>query len=224
MKTIYCISGLGATARAFSKLHIEGYRLQVIEWLQPLTNESIEAYAARMSAQIKEERPVLMGLSFGGMMSIEIARQVPVEKVILISSIKSKYELPWWMRTVAKLKLHKLTPLKTNSRITRPVQNFFLGTVTAEDREVAVQFRCDADVRYVKWAIDKVLNWQNTWQPSTLVHIHGNADKMFPHKKLQVTHLIENGGHFMIMNKAGEVSAAIRQSLQPVPGFQPSKG
>lgn len=219
MKTIYCISGLGATAKAFSKLDIGGYRLQVIEWLQPLQDETIEAYAARMALLIKEERPVLMGLSFGGMMSIEIAKLVPVEKVILISSIKSKHELPWWMKAVATLKLHKLAPLKTNSRLTRPVQNFFLGTVTAEDREVAVQFRRNADIKYVKWAIDKVLNWQNTWQPPGLIHIHGSADKMFPHKKLQATHMIEKGGHFMIMNKAAAVSRAVRESLDE--GFQP---
>lgn len=215
MKTIYCISGLGATAKAFSKIKIDGYRLQVIEWLQPLPNESIEAYAARMAAEIKEADPVLMGLSFGGMMSIEIAKHIPVRQVILISSIKSKNELPWWMKTAARLNLHKLAPLKTNYSITRPIQNFFLGTVTAEDREIALQFRRNADIKYVRWAVDKVLNWQNTWQHPSLVHIHGTADKMFPLKKVRPTHIIKNGGHFMVMNKAGEVSALISRLLPP---------
>ncbi len=224
MKTIYCISGLGATGKVFSKISIEGYRLQVIEWLQPLPNESIEAYAARMAGEVKETNPVLMGLSFGGMMSIEIAKHIPVQQIILISSIRSKNELPWWMKTVARLKLHKLTPVKTNYSLTRPIQNFFLGTVTAEDREIALQFRRNADIKYVRWAVDKVLNWQNTWQPPSIVHIHGTADKMFPIKKVRPSHIIKNGGHFMIMNKAGEVSAAIRQLLQPGKGFQLSEG
>lgn len=213
MKTIYCISGLGATAKAFSKLHIEGYQLQVIEWLQPLPKETIEAYAARMAAGIKEENPVLLGLSFGGMMSIEIAKQIPVQKVILVSSIKTKKELPLWMKAVAKTQLHKIAPLKANTRLLRPVQNFFLGAHTKEDKEVAIQFRRNADVHYVRWAIDKVLNWQNTWQPASIVHIHGSSDKMFPVKKVQATHIIKNGGHFMIMNKAAEVSAAISNFL-----------
>ncbi len=213
MKTIYCISGLGATAKAFSKLKIEGYNLHVIEWLQPLPKETIESYAIRMCAGITEENPILLGLSFGGMMSIEIAKQIPVEKVIIVSSIKTKNELPFWMKTVAKLQLHKIAPLKTNSRLTRPVQNYFLGTVTAEDKDVAIQFRRNADINYVRWAIDKVLNWQNTWQHPSIIHIHGSGDKMFSIKNVQPTHIIKNGGHFMIMNKANEVSAAISSFL-----------
>jgi pimeloyl-ACP methyl ester carboxylesterase len=213
MKTIYCISGLGATAKAFSKLHIDGYRLQVIEWLPPLPNETIEAYAARMRDAIEDENPVLMGLSFGGMMCIEIAKQMPVKKIILVSSIKTKSELPLWMKAVAKTRLHKIAPMRTNSRITRPIQNYFLGTVTADDREVAIQFRRNADPAYVRWAVDKVINWQNSWQHPSTIHIHGNADKMFAIRNVQPTHIIKNGGHFLIMNRADEVSALVSQVL-----------
>jgi pimeloyl-ACP methyl ester carboxylesterase len=213
MKTIYCISGLGATAKAFSKLTIPGYRLQVIEWLQPVPDETIEAYAARMATFIKEEEPVLMGLSFGGMMCIEIAKQIPVQKIILISSIKTAKELPLWMKALAKTRLHKIAPMRTNSRLLRPLQNYFLGTVTPYDREVAIEFRRNADAQYVRWAIDKVVNWTNSWQHPLTIHIHGNADKMFAIKKLTPTHIINKGGHFLIMNRAGEVSALIQQAL-----------
>jgi hypothetical protein len=114
---------------------------------------------------------------------------------------------------VAKTGMHKVTPLKANTRLLRPVQNFFLGAQTSEDKEVAIQFRRNADVNYVRWAIDKVVNWQNTFIHPQLIHIHGNADKMFGVKKAHPTHIINNGGHFMIMNKAAEVSAAINQFL-----------
>ena len=87
MKTIYCISGLGADERAFSKLKVDGYALKVINWLIPEPNETIEHYASRMRAGITEENPVLMGLSFGGMMCTEIAKQIPVSKIIIISNI-----------------------------------------------------------------------------------------------------------------------------------------
>ncbi len=213
MKTIYCISGLGATAKAFSKINLPGYKLQVIEWLQPLHKETIEAYAARMRAYIPDENPVLMGLSFGGVMCIEIARQMPVQKIILISSIKTKNELPLWMKTVAKLRLHKIVPLKANYRLTRPVQNYFLGAITTEDKQVALKFRQEADIQYVRWAVDKIINWRNHWQHPSIIHIHGTADKMFPVKRVNATAVIKNGNHFMIMNKAAQVSAAIEQLL-----------
>ncbi|MBK7885618.1 MAG: hypothetical protein IPJ81_18875 [Chitinophagaceae bacterium] len=79
-QTIYCISGLGADERVFTKINIEGYQLKVIPWLTPLRNETLPQYATRMRSNIEEENPVMMGLSFGGMVSIEIAKQIPVKK------------------------------------------------------------------------------------------------------------------------------------------------
>jgi len=111
MNIIYCISGLGVDERAFSNLRIDGYQLKVIQWIEPLKNETLYRYAKRMSEEIDTENPILMGLSFGGMMCIEIAKQIPVSKVIIISSIKSSLELPTWMKTVAWLKLNKILPV-----------------------------------------------------------------------------------------------------------------
>lgn len=112
MKTIYCISGLGADERAFSKLNVEAYQLKVIPWLQPLQKETIEAYAKRMMVAIDEENPILMGLSFGGMLCIEISKQIAVQKIIIISSIKSYTELPLWMKAAGRLKLNKIVPIR----------------------------------------------------------------------------------------------------------------
>lgn len=140
MKTIYCISGLGADEMAFSKLRVTGYELKVIPWLIPEQNETIQQYAARMRADIKEEFPILMGLSFGGMICTEIAKQVPVKKLIIISSIKSSEELPTWMKAVAKLRLHKILPLGS-SKLTEPIQNMMLGASSKEERQIASHYR-----------------------------------------------------------------------------------
>lgn len=213
MKTIYCISGLGADERAFSKLKIiHGYRLQVINWLQPLTNETIEHYAKRMSSAIIEKDPILLGLSFGGIMCTEIAKLIPVEKIIIVSSIKTTKELPTWMKTVAFLKLNKIVPLKS-SRLSEPIQNRFLGISDDHDLQIARHYRKNADLTYVKWAVDKVVNWKNEWIHPAIYHIHGDKDKMFPSKNIKPTYLLKNAGHFMILNKADEVATCINQIL-----------
>jgi len=54
-----------------------------------------------MREKITEPDPVLIGLSFGGIMCTEIAKQIPVEKIIIISSIKHSGELPFWMKVTA---------------------------------------------------------------------------------------------------------------------------
>jgi pimeloyl-ACP methyl ester carboxylesterase len=204
---------LGADQKAFSKLTVEGYILFHIPWLQPLAKETLQQYALRMRQSIKEDNPILMGLSFGGIMCTEIAKQIPVEKIIIISSIKSSAELPFWMRTVAKLSLHKIVPLRS-TKLSAPLQNFFLGANTLEDKRVAGHYRKHTDMKYIKWAVNEVLNWKNDWLHSNLYHIHGTKDKMFPLKKIKPTYIINSGGHFMIMNKADEVSHYINLILQ----------
>jgi pimeloyl-ACP methyl ester carboxylesterase len=212
MKKIYCISGLGADERAFAKLQVEGHELVHLPWLLPDPNETIREYAIRMSKNIKDENPVLMGLSFGGIMSIEIARQVPVEKVILISSVKSSKEMPVWMKLAGRLKLNKLMPMRSY-KILEPIQNYNLGAKTREEKEMARVFRENVSPVYLDWAISQVLNWKNDWLPASLYHIHGNADKLFPIKKINANYVVNNAGHLMIMNKSGEINQFLARIL-----------
>lgn len=212
MKTIYCISGLGADERAFSRLQFDGYEVKHLPWLTPIAKETITAYATRMRQAITADNPILLGLSFGGMMCIEIAKQIPVEKVILVSSIQSSKQLPPWMRAAGFLKLNRIFPMKSY-RITEPIQNRFIGISLREDIELVRSYRKNAPQQYLNWAINEVFRWNNDWQPSALFHVHGDADRIFPIRQVVPTHIIKGGGHFMIMNKAAEVNAALREIL-----------
>lgn len=214
MKTLYCISGLGADERAFSRLKIDaGYRLQVIPWILPIKHETIQDYAKRMSISITEKKPVLLGLSFGGIMCSEIARLIPVEKIIIVSSIKTSAEIPSWMKAAAWLKLHKIVPLRS-TKLTAPIQNRMLGVTDEEDKRIAEHYRKHADIKYVKWAVDQVMNWKNNWVHPAIYHIHGDNDKLFPIGKTKPDFTVKDAGHFMIMNKAGEVSDLINRILR----------
>lgn len=212
MKTIYCISGLGADERAFSKLHVKGFEIKVIRWLQPLQGETLTAYAARMRQGITDENPVLMGLSFGGMLCTEIAKQVPVQKIIIISSIKTSKELPLWMKAIAMIRLNKIVPMQS-TKITQPIQNKMLGVTTADEKKLVSSLRKAADIKYTNWAVNQAINWKNNWQHPAIYHIHGDKDRMFPIKYIKADFTIKNGGHFMIMNKADEVSDCINAIL-----------
>ena len=213
MSTIYCISGLGVDERAFSHLKIDGYDLKVIQWLEPLKRETLYRYAQRMSAEIDTENPILMGLSFGGMMCMEIARQIPVSKIILISSIKSSLEIPTWMKTVAWLKLNKIFPVGS-SKLTEPFQNRMLGASSDEEKTIAAHYRKNASKKYVTWAVKQAINWKSDFHHPRVYHIHGDNDKMFPIGKLKPTYTVKDAGHFMIMNRADEVSECINAILR----------
>jgi esterase/lipase len=210
--TIHCISGLGADEKVFKNLSVNGFSLQYVHWLKPNKKEKIEAYAARMAAQIKEPSPVILGVSFGGMMGIEIAKLREVKKLFIISSIKSVTELPSWMRVVGKMQLNKLLPTRSY-KYTEKVDNNRLGVSTEEEREMVRAYRRNADPQYLEWAINEVVNWKNNWQPENIVHIHGDKDKIFPVKKVNAHYIVKEGTHMMIYNRANEIGTYIEEKL-----------
>lgn len=212
-KPIYCISGLGADEKIFTNLHISGYELRYIPWIRPHKKESLHGYAKRMGEHIKEKSAVLLGVSFGGMMGIEIAKQMPLQKLILVSSIKSVNELPRWMKTAGKLKLDKIVPVSLH-KYTEKIGNARLGVSTKEEKEMVRHYRKNADLVFVDWAITQILNWKNDWQPENLIHIHGDKDKIFPVKKINPTCIIKDGTHMIIYNRAGEISELIGNELK----------
>jgi pimeloyl-ACP methyl ester carboxylesterase len=218
MRHVYCISGLGADERIFCKLQVPNTVFHFIKWEQPNEIETIDKYAVRLSTQISHDDPVLMGVSFGGMMAIEIAKILSLPKVIIVSSIKSFTELPRWMKLCAKYKFDKLLPSRPLHSIPplkalRPIQNYFLGVHTAEEKAIANYFRDNVDPLYLRWSINQVLNWRNEWLPENVYHLHGENDHIFPLKKVKPTHIVRDAGHFMIMNRYKEINEILKEIL-----------
>jgi pimeloyl-ACP methyl ester carboxylesterase len=212
MKHVYCISGFGADERVFAKLTFPGYETHFINWLIPEKNESIVAYAKRLTGQIHHEKPILTGLSFGGIMCIEISKLILVEKIILISSIKTFDEMPLQMRFAGKLKLHKIFPMRS-FKLIEPIENYNLGIETSEEKNLVHQYRKNINQQYTDWAINTILNWDNTFIPQNLFHIHGDKDRIFPVKNLKPDYVVKTGGHFMIMNRYEMVNKHINSIL-----------
>jgi len=192
---------------------LKGYKLVCIDWLTPKKNESIESYAARMAAFIPDSNPILMGLSFGGMLCLEIAKLMPVKMIILVSSISRWKQMPGWMRIAGILKLDKIVPLKP-FKIIEPIQNRRMGVTTKAEKDLVNHFRETTSQAFIDWAIHVILNWKNEWQPEKIFHIHGDDDKIFPINRITPSHTIKNAGHFMIMNRAKEVSAYLNDILR----------
>ncbi len=215
MVHVYCISGIGADERVFSKLDLPGCEIHPIKWIMPFRNESMKNYAVRLAAQIKHAEPVLIGVSFGGMMAVELSKLFPFKKVILISSARKADELPLWMKVCGALKLNKIFPPPRKNKFFIPVENYFLGPQTPEEEAIIDAFRQSVSRRFLNWSIDKILNWGNMTVPANIVLILGNKDKFFPFRKAKPDHVIAGGTHFMVYNKAGEINPLLQQLISP---------
>jgi hypothetical protein len=116
------------------------------------------------------------------------------------------------MKWAALLKLNKIVPLKS-SKLTAPFQDRMIGIVTPEEKELVYSLRKNADLPFIKWAVNEILNWKNDQAPAPLYHLHGSADRIFPLKKVKADVVVPNGGHLMIMNRANEVSKYVQEVL-----------
>jgi len=208
MSKIYVFSGLGVDERVFDNIDFGRLDVEFIDWIEPLNNESLESYAFRISKKINSENPILIGLSFGGMLSVEISKIIKIKKVILIASAKNKFELPFVFKLSGKLKLNKLLPnsiLKHQNSII----DWLFGIESNKEKQLLKSILQDTDTRFLKWAINEIINWKNEIYPENCIHIHGNLDRILPIKNIKADFVIKNGGHFMTVNKAKEIQDVI---------------
>ncbi|MFZ1026949.1 MAG: alpha/beta hydrolase [Limnoraphis robusta] len=216
LKDIYFISGLGADRRVFKRLKVEGYKPVYVNWLEPKKGESIEDYAQRLTSQIKSDHPILVGLSFGGIVAVEIAKQIKVEKVILVSSTKTQSEIPPYFKVFRGFPIHRIFPFKSLFWALYWILFWFFSIETVEERRLLRAILRDTDAGFLKWAIHKVVTWKNKTIPDNLYQIHGLNDRIFP-KRFIDANCWKEGGHFMILNKAVEISKLLEEIINRKP-------
>ncbi len=205
---IYLIPGLAASSAIFEYLSLpkDRFAIHYLDWLIPLSQtENISDYAQRMCSRISHKDPVLIGVSFGGIMVQEMSKIIPVKKTIIISSVKSKNELPKRLRVAKATKAYKLFPAKAVMNIEKFAQYAF-GNAAKKRVDLYRKYLSMRDENYLRWAVYNVLHWQQEAALPNVVHIHGDNDGVFPIKHIQQCRIIEGGTHIMILNKAKQIS------------------
>lgn len=211
---VYCIAGLGADFRIFQKIKIEHAELHPVNWIMPEDNETLQEFAKRLSRQITHENPILLGVSFGGMLATEISKIIPVKKAIVISTCKQPCEMPVHLKLAGKYSLHKRVPywkILHNNRL-----NKFIFDVRSPEEETYIKqlMLKESQIDFVRRCVNMILNWKSdNISPENVVHIHGRTDRLLTPGRVKADHWIDQGGHFMIWNRAPEVNAIINKEL-----------
>ncbi len=202
---IYGIGGLGADKRVFQKLSIFN-NIIFLDWLTSTPNESIEEYAQKMSLAIPaHESYILIGVSFGGLIPTEINKIRPAHKTILISSIETSSELPLLYRLIGKTHLIPLLP----TILFEKTKGFALYSFGARDKVLLRKIIADTDPKFLKWALQVLVCWSNRETSENVIRIHGDIDRLLPGDLSKVEHIVCGGKHFMIVDRADEVSECI---------------
>jgi pimeloyl-ACP methyl ester carboxylesterase len=214
---IYLIPGLGYDYRIFEGLPLADYEVGNLNWIEPQKHEPISNYALRLFDGIPEEEDiVLIGHSIGGVIAQEIAAKRKISKIILISSVKSRAEIPGSFRLVKPLGLYRLM---TKALSVKTVKYWGASNGLVSDVEIDLfkSMVSGHSNTYLQWALRALSGWQSIELPSTtkLFRIHGTDDKTFPIELIDRPDVvIEGGSHFMVYAEAGKVGEAVVGALE----------
>lgn len=199
---IYFMPGLAASSAIFERIKLDKdlYTLYFLEWIIPYDNESLEKYVKRLLLEIKEENPVLVGVSFGGIIIQEMAKFIKVRQLIVISSVVNESEFPLRMIFAKKTKLYYLFPTSLFSNY--KYLNYFMR---GKRFEMYKKFLSINDKKYLDWAFKTIINWKSdtNFLTDKIIRIHGDADEVFPIKNINLTncYVIPKATHAMIVYK-----------------------
>ncbi|MBI1306349.1 MAG: alpha/beta hydrolase [Bacteroidetes bacterium] len=212
---IYLIPGLAADERSMYFLQLDTTRFEVhyMHWLIPDSADNMRTFAARMAEQIDTSEPFsLVGVSLGGMVSVEMSEFLNPEKVVVVASAKSRKELPLRYRFQKTIPLHRLVS------DTFYWKSVFIAQPIVEPDRRHVKSTClamlnDKNPTFMKRAVGLIVEWDRWDYDSSIITIHGSRDHTLPIRNVDYTYRIKKGSHMMIMTKANEISEILNAEL-----------
>lgn len=199
---VYMMPGLAADKSIFQYIQLpeDKFEIHLLEWILPEKKELLTDYAKRLSSHVKHENVVLIGVSFGGVLVQEMRQFLSVKRLIIISSVKCREELPKIMKTASKTGLFRLLPTGLMSHFDT-LANLAVGDYAKKRAELYKKYLSVTDTGYLDWAIENMVCWNREEPFDEVVHIHGDKDEIFPYKYINGCILVPGGTHVMIINR-----------------------
>lgn len=209
---IYAIPGLGTTEKLYENTHIENHTVVILKWPIPSKNDTMETYAKKFIPQINQNEPFcLLGVSFGGMICNELCKIVNPVKTIIVSSAKSRLELPWFIKLLNVLPVHKVVSEQMHRKMAYHGK-WFIGFGTAYIPEYLGMVNSMTE-NYFKYCINIIVSWKRKENDKAVIHIHGTADRLLLYKNVTCNYTIDNGSHAMVVFRAEEINKIIETEI-----------
>ena len=204
---IYLIPGMTAEYPVFSRLVPLLPNAILSEFIAPEPDESIIHYASRMAGQFTPQS-YIAGVSFGGIIALEISRILRPRGCILISSVRYPRQMPPWFRmwrTFGSRHCSRFLHLAGAAAALVPRSVSTSSTLRATKLS-------GAGGAWHRWATSAVIGWQPSSEPigCPVLQIHGNADTTFPIRFVRPEVAVQGGQHALPVSHPNETANAIR--------------
>lgn len=213
---IYCFPGQGSNQHIFDSLTVDSnYVLKFIEYGTPEKGMNMETFAKTLTNQIDTTRNfILLGVSLGGMICVELSELLNPEKTILISSAKNRSELPFRYKFQKAFPLYKIfggRTLLAGAKFLQPI----VEPDRNKNKETFKQMISSKDPTYMKRTVSLIINWNRTSNSKKIKHIHGDKDHTIPLRNVSNPNFVlENGSHMIALTRAEEISKILNIILK----------
>lgn len=199
---VYFMPGLAASSSIFERIVLptESFEVILLDWVQPKKDETLVSYAQRMAEKVVHENAVLVGVSFGGILVQEMAAFLNLKKLIIISSVKTRDEMPRRIKFAKMTKAYKLLPTSLLNNVEKLIIYSF-GNGINQKLKLYEKFLHLRNKDYLDWAIEQVVCWDRSVPNPKVIHIHGDLDEVFPAKNINSFIPIKGGTHIMILKR-----------------------
>jgi len=207
---VYLIPGQGSDYRLFDSLYLgDNFNLINVHHCIPDKGMTMSEYAKELFYQIDTNRKyILIGVSLGGMLCVEMNEFHTPEKTIIVSSAKCRNELPKRYLFQEYVPIYKIVSGDLSKK-----GALFLQPIVEPDRnnqrDTFISMLHDKDPAFLKRTIAMILEWK----PDNIIHIHGDKDKTIPVRNVKYDYLIEGGSHMMVLTRGSEISKLILNIL-----------
>ena len=169
---VYLLAALGCDQSLFDRVTFpDSWETVFIPWPEPGGEKDLGEYAFSMAKGIDRSEPfMLLGVSMGGMVAMEMAQFLKPEKVILVSSAKHAGELPSVLKILRYLPLHLVFPMRYLYRFAS-LANRQMGLHTSEAKNWFKQSLRRSSPHYLRFcgSCDRVVAVE-THQSTNLAH------------------------------------------------------
>ncbi|PZD77946.1 alpha/beta hydrolase [Mesonia sp. K7] len=194
--------GMAANPSIFERIKLpeDQFKIHWLYWKIPTKNESLSDYVDRLLKEVKHKNPVLVGVSFGGVIVQEMSKKIDVQRLIIISSIKTNKEFPRRMNFMRKTGFYRMLPTSLVGKVSS-IEKLPVGNLVKKRAKLYQQYLDMNKKEYLDWAILQILRWQQSDVIESIIHIHGSNDLVFPRKYIEDCIEVKGGTHVMIINR-----------------------
>lgn len=209
---IILLPGLNGDARVFGPQAMAFPSMTIGRWIPPTGSEGLADYAKRLARVLDPGRPcVVGGVSFGGIVAMEIARHLQARACVLIASSRDVDGMPAVVRLLRPIA--SVIPPPALASAIRCGWASAAPIVPACGRRVA---RLTTDeMTFRRWAIQSLITWRGASRPNCpVLQIHGQNDDTFAASRSKADLLIPGAGHMLTLAHAAEVNEFLRSAVR----------